>query len=261
MTAIVDFHIHLYRGYNLNEVEIRLRENSKRRFPRLPASTPLVLCLTERQGQYWFRNIVNRTQEFELLPAHWNPLVSADGDAMRFDLADGPLIWVAGRQIITEERLELLCLTKDADIPDGIPLREGIAAIVDLGGVPVVPWSPGKWMARRGEILSRVLGEQLGLFLGDTAIRPGKSWDRAHFDKSLLQQKPILPGSDPLPAKGEMKMFGKLSAVIDIPANEPATELRNWMKKVDHLEYEGSGLGVIGMMNRMLNYRINKTPV
>ena len=71
-----------------------------------------------------------------------------------------------------------------------------------------------------------------------------------HFAKAATQNMLTLPGSDPLPAKGETAIFGKLSAIVDISCCNPATELRDWVRKQTDLIYPPSGLGVSGMLRR-----------
>jgi len=263
MTAIVDFHVHLYRSYSLVEAVDALCRNTVKRYPELKHTmTPHVLCLTEREGQHWFKELSSGSAgACDLLPVGWKYSITEDGLAIRLDLSPAPVYLVAGRQIITEERLELLSLTCDLDIADGIPVAKGIEAVKQAGGIPVIPWSPGKWMGKRGRILHALMDAHSGFYLGDTAIRPGTRWGGIHFAKAATQNMLTLPGSDPLPAKGETAMFGKLSAIVDISCCNPATELRDWVRKQTDLIYPPSGLGVSGMLRRMVNLKLSKTPM
>ena len=97
--------------------------------------TPHVLCLTEREGQHWFKELSSGSAgACDLLPDGWKYSITEDGLAIRLDLSPAPVYLVAGRQIITEERLELLSLTCDLDIADGIPVAKGIEAVKQAGG-------------------------------------------------------------------------------------------------------------------------------
>jgi len=60
---------------------------------------------------------------------------------------------IAGKQVATQERLEVLGLAVGESIPDGRPLRETIDRIVTCGGFPVLAWAPGKWWGQRGRIV------------------------------------------------------------------------------------------------------------
>lgn len=263
MAAIVDFHIHLYRGYSLTDALSSAQQNSCRRFGETALASPHVWCLTERQGQHWFRDLIHASDSSisDKIPESWTVSPTEDGLALRIDLQPVPLYLVAGRQIVTSERLELLCLTADLEIEDGIPIRHGVEKIIDAGAIPMVPWSPGKWMGKRGKILEVLLEEKRGVYLGDTAIRPGRRWGQKHFSLVKEQGLPVLPGSDPLPAKGEDNCFHRLSAEVDIPCNNPASELRTWVKKHDRLNYADSGEGLFSMVKRMANMKLNKIEV
>lgn len=52
---------------------------------------------------------------------------------------------MAGRQIVTAEKLEVLALGTDLDIDDGRPIREVLSLVTENGGLPVIPWGAGKW--------------------------------------------------------------------------------------------------------------------
>ena len=262
MTAIVDFHIHLYRGFDLQAAYSAALNNTGARFGGEAQTLPHVCCLTERSGQNWFAALRSAESEpISLLPEGWTPQLTEDGLAIHFDLAPSPFYLVAGRQIVTSERLELLCLTVDLELPDGIPMREGIAKIREAGGIPMIPWSPGKWMGARGKFLHDLLQEKHEVYLGDTAIRPGSAWGKSHFSEIERQGLPVLPGSDPLPAIGETSLFCKLSAKLDIPCENPGSELRAWVKQNRELIYPESTGGIVSMLRRMANMKFHKIEI
>ncbi|MEM1170460.1 MAG: hypothetical protein AAGJ08_15610 [Cyanobacteria bacterium P01_H01_bin.35] len=65
---------------------------------------------------------------------------------------------IAGRQIVTAEKLEVLALISDSEFADGLPLETTIKNIVSKNGIPVLPWGVGKWIGKRGKILQKLLG-------------------------------------------------------------------------------------------------------
>ena len=90
---------------------------------------------------------------------------------------------IAGRQIVTEENLEVLALLTDRKFEDGLPLQEVIQTVRENKGISVIPWGFGKWMGRRGRFLESALeeAENSELFLGDNSGRP-VFWSRpSHF--------------------------------------------------------------------------------
>ncbi len=258
--AVIDFHIHLYKGYSLERAITALRRNTAVLHPTADSSDPIVLCLTERQGQHWFRDLATGRPNANLLPQDWKHSVTDDGLAIKLDLQLGPVFLVAGRQIITRERLELLCLGRDLDLADGVPVRDGIAEILKAGGIPVIPWSPGKWMFERGKLLHALLDSEETLYLGDTAIRCHGLWSRSIFNRSTERGFPSLPGSDPLPAKGEESNFGKLSTQLNIPCENPASEILEFLAnpKDNSIPFFPSKMGIISMVQRQLNFRLRK---
>jgi len=146
-----------------------------------------------------------------------------------FQIAEGPevnclnvnkdgrmqLCLVAGRQIVTGEKLEILGLGISEKIPDGVTAEEAIEKILSTGGLPVLPFSPGKWFFGRGR-LAKSLVEKYGqkLIVGDSALRP-LGWGEPEIMR--LAKGKILPGSDPLPMPGEEKYAGCCGFVYEGP--------------------------------------------
>ena len=86
----------------------------------------------------------------------------------------GQVCLVAGRQIVTRERLEILALAMRVKIPDGLPARDVIQRVVAAEGIPVLAWSPGKWLFARGRLVRDLIENDQAkvLRLGDTTLRP-----------------------------------------------------------------------------------------
>jgi hypothetical protein len=108
---------------------------------------------------------------------------------------------IAGRQVATQERLEVLLLGSAAELSGGQPLNATLERAADTGGVPVVPWGVGKWTFGRGRVVERLL-EQTdagALFLGDNGNRPAAVPTPRLLRRARKRGFRILPGSDPLP--------------------------------------------------------------
>lgn len=140
------------------------------------------------------------------------------------------LVCVAGRQLHSSERIELLALATTARIADGLPLNDLIQQIRKVGGVPVLPWGVGKWFGRRGRCVKACLQERTdgALFLGDTAHR------RQLVEPMLFRQAEklgveILPGSDPLPFPEEVTRPGSFGIMLDtqLQLDRPARHIRD----------------------------------
>ncbi len=131
---------------------------------------------------------------------------------------------VAGRQIVTAERLEVLALGHEAAVADGQPLRELLAGLAARSCLIVLPWGVGKWLGAKGRLVQTLIGEfretRAGtLFLGDNANRPFFWPLPTFFDAARTRGIRNLPGSDPLPFPGQEQKVGgfgvRLSGMID----------------------------------------------
>ncbi|MEX0885166.1 MAG: hypothetical protein WD009_01885 [Phycisphaeraceae bacterium] len=113
---------------------------------------------------------------------------------------------VAGRQVITAERLEVLAVNTLAPLADGQPFETAVRHVVAATGQAVVPWGFGKWLGPRARLVRHAIdtardGE---LRLGDNAHRPTTIPDPSLFRHARRHGLPILPGSDPLPLPEEV---------------------------------------------------------
>ncbi len=141
----------------------------------------------------------------------------------------------AGRQVITSERLEVLALTTDVDIPDGLPIEEVIERINREGAIAVLSWAPGKWFAQRGKKVARLLSDYSAqdLVLGDTTLRPWCWIEPLLMKKGVQSGFTVLAGSDPLPFAGEEEMMGRYVSrwQMEFDRENPVGLIRNYLKE------------------------------
>jgi hypothetical protein len=170
---------------------------------------------TESAGANQFRVVTERPSVTRSLG--WHVERGDDGCSARIARGNDALLLVAGRQIVTAERLEVLALGCAHEFPDGGPIREVIRAVVDRGALAVIPWGFGKWIGRRGRIV-RDLVEHAGgapLFLGDNGGRPGV-WPRpAVMAWAETQGVRVLGGSDPLPLPHHATRAGSYGFILN----------------------------------------------
>jgi hypothetical protein len=128
----------------------------------------------------------------------------------------GPIALVAGRQVATEEGLEVLALATDAEIPGGLPARETVDASLAAGAVTVVPWGFGKWWLRRGRVVRRLVEsvDHPLFFLGDNGGRPRAAPEPSLFRAARRRGTAVLAGSDPLPFSREEERVGSYGFVL-----------------------------------------------
>ena len=123
---------------------------------------------------------------------------------------------MAGRQVVTRERLEVLALLCDTEIADGMPVRDVINAVVACGGVPVLSWAPGKWMLGRYAVVSALLAKEMSnqLLVGDSAVRP-QTWREPRLMRLARSRGfTIVSGTDSLPMTGEEKYIGTYCSIL-----------------------------------------------
>ena len=209
MQVVADTHVHLYDCYDMDAALQRL---SQRLASFGNDTTHLAACLTERSACHVFETLRDGALS---LPAF--EISAGDDPAVLRLSGQHTLNLYSGFQIITKERLEVLALVCATRIADGQDLDETIAAVRAAGGIPILPWSPGKWSGSRGEAIKRVLtnAKTGDLCIGDTAMRPAGAPQPGLF--KLAHQKSIscLAGTDPLPFAGDENIMGTYISAWD----------------------------------------------
>jgi hypothetical protein len=210
---VVDTHAHLYPCYDVD----RFFAAARRNLSRIASGRDVcarVLCLTERATENAFADLRGE----RLRPRGWHVVHCPDRTAVRVAAEDGfELMVVAGRQVVTQEGLEVLALGVTVAIPNGLAGRETIDRTRALDGLPVLPWSPGKWIGRRGRLV-RALIETAApgqLLLGDVALRPRPSPEPRLLTLGRRRGFTLLAGSDPLPLAGEERHVGRYATAVD----------------------------------------------
>lgn len=228
-----DTHVHLYPCYNLELAFTSAGRNLGRLISGVSGNeanvSPIkVLFLTERSDCHFFQRIN------ELWP---RTRQGGEAESVVVTTAEGDeIIVVAGRQIITAERLEVLALGCVSDFPDGRTVEDVISWVqAQPNGFPVLPWSPGKWFFRRGGVIERVIkGSGPGeVLLGDVTQRPLGWLEPLLMRKGRRKGLRVICGSDPLPFAGEETLIGSYGIVgkIDFDQERPAAELKKALLK------------------------------
>ncbi|MGQ9661548.1 MAG: hypothetical protein ACUVWX_04315 [Kiritimatiellia bacterium] len=228
MTIIVDTHTHLYSCYEWRAALGSLLSNLER---LVPGATP-VAFVAERSGQNLLEGLIRGTLSF---PDTVLRAVTTSGAIELTTQTGSSILLLPARQIATAEGLEILALGTNYPIPDGRPTTVTIGSILDRGEVPVLAWSAGKWLFRRGRVIHEVL-QQFGpqqLYLGDTTLRP-QAWAYPPLMRMALGRGfKILAGSDPLPHSGEERFLGRYATLLDgeFDRDDPAGSFRSLLAK------------------------------
>lgn len=236
--VFADAHVHLHDCFDIADVLDSALSSfwffaSRYNYGDSPVG---VLFLTEMRGENRFAKLYekaldipaagmrDRSQAWQFYRTEETVSLMAAGPYSQ------PLILLAGRQIVTQEGLEVLALITDDRFEEGLPIEETLQAVIASGGLPVLPWGFGKWIGKRGKVLQQILQveRQTPLFLGDNGGRP-TFWQRSpYFNWATAQGMRILPGTDPLPLPSEYQRAGsygfKLAGTIS--AAQPGHDIR-----------------------------------
>jgi hypothetical protein len=214
----IDTHAHLYDSYSVKE----WCEAAFRNLGGGADVTPMVFVV-DREGQDSLDRLRREVPSFAEWRDVWN------GQAGVAHLGAGPLLIVQGVQYVTSERLEVLGVGVQRFSPDGSCASEFVTRIGELGGLACLPWSPGKWLGSRGEVVRTLLNSTSAatLLVGDIAIRSRIGPPSSLLSYARRKGFTVLLGTDPLPTKSDEVLVGTLGVELSL---ECPTEdvLRSW---------------------------------
>lgn len=227
---LIDSHVHIYDCFDIDTFLASAWQNFSTQASQVGAQATFtaVLLLTESKQHNWFQTLSDTVGETLSPASPWTVLATAEPYSLKAVDHQGRTIYlIAGRQIVTAEKLEVLALICDRTFPDGRSTEATIADIQAAGGIAVLPWGMGKWVGERGQLVTRLLHQKhlSPLFLGDNSGRPGFWAKPSYFAQA---EQPILLGTDPLPLKAEAHRPGKFGLMLVgiLNENEPGKSLR-----------------------------------
>ncbi len=233
--TLVDAHVHLHACHGVGAV----LEAASRNFAAAAAELGIegraatCLMLTECAGVNQFQAI----RRGEAATGAWSFRPTAEPGALLGSRQGAlPMLLVAGRQVRTRERLEVLALACTHDFPDDEPIEAAVEWAVSQGAITVLPWGFGKWSGRRGRIVRRLI-QSWGceIAVGDNGGRPHHSPRPALLRAAVARGLKLLPGTDPLPLRGEELKAGRYGFVLTGPMDlsHPLASLRRclWLQQ------------------------------
>jgi len=169
-----------------------------------------VLCLTESHDANWFGRLTELDENTEVGNSGWRKKKTQDNNSVIVSDSNGRrLAIIAGRQIVSKERLEVLALGYANLFDDGEPIRSVLNHVSDTGALPVVPWGFGKWAGSRGEIVKQLFEDPPCDFaVGDNGGRLSILSEPALFGTARSKGYSILPGTDPFPFRWDSHRAG-----------------------------------------------------
>jgi hypothetical protein len=247
---LVDAHVHLHTCFPIEQVLSAALQNFTQVAARAGNPPPFAACLllTEMQGEDWFlrhsRTLKNQDHSLSF-GAEWSLALTDEAFSLVATHTTGTRLYLlAGRQVVTAERLEVLALLTADLFPDDKPLPETVTAIAQAGGIPVLPWGVGKWVGQRGQLVTQLL-QTKGLpriYLGDNSGRP-VGWRRPqNFARVEQQGLPVLPGTDPLPLPSQAARVGSFGFALagHLDQAYPGTALKQHLQSTPTVQPFGA---------------------
>ena len=176
-----------------------------------------LLLLTETARDHWFDQVQQHPRAF----GDWKvSQVNGDPESLDAERNGLHLRIVAGRQIVTSERLEVHALGTRARFADGLDMEQTLAAVRQTGALAVLPWGAGKWLGSRGRQVTDLLGrEAQDLLLADNGGRPW-FWPETRF--RLAGERPC-SRFRPAAAGGEERRWANRVSVRSTDSAMPAS--------------------------------------
>ncbi len=211
LTIRLDTHAHLYPQYPL-----KLWCDAAHRNLNVTGPCVGAVCIADRFGQDAFSRFSTEGAAF----GSWRELPRGSGEVLSregvFEWDGKRLSIIRSVQYVSLERIEVLGLGVGRSVPDGAPTAELVDLVAQEGGVACVPWSPGKWLGKRGSVVSRVMDNTSPrrLTFGDISIR--STWGPFSLLLRRARRKgfPVLLGTDPLPRIGDSELVGSFGIEI-----------------------------------------------
>lgn len=218
---LADGHVHFHACYDVARLLDAAADNFAACDSVADAGAPRswMLWLTEaREANFFDRLREGMSVGRNTTAGQWTFEATPEDGAIRCRDGGGRVITLAaGRQIVTGEGIEVLALGTTERIRDGMPIGETLSRAREAGALAVLPWGFGKWLGRRGSIITRQLAraEPGELFLGDNSGRPALAPPPRQFKQAQAAGIRILPGSDPLPFPEECRKVASYGFRLD----------------------------------------------
>lgn len=220
MTVVrFDPHAHLYDCYPLKEWCEAAHRNLR------GVDGICAVIVVDRAGQDSFERFRRESAAFGV----WQEVLPQGEDRMSesglIEWEDKALIVIRGVQYVSLERIEVLALGAARSVPDGAPSGELVDLIGREGGIPCLPWSPGKWLGARGKVVRRIMQETSprALIFGDIAIRTILGPCSLLLWLAKRRKFLVATGSDPLPMACDLDLVGSLGMQVQVDT-EPTTD-------------------------------------
>lgn len=205
-----------------------------------------IVVVVDRAGQDSCARLAKEVPAF----ATWSELPASMGGVVSW--ANGQtIIVVRGVQYVASERIEVLGLGVGRQCDDGERAETLLKVIKTAGGVACLPWSPGKWLGKRGDVVQGLLERSSphDFVVGDIALRSTVGPYSLLLARAKRRGYSVVCGSDPLPRSQDQSLVGSFGMSIIGTAPAAASEQVRWA--LARLA-SGEGISVCGRRNGVL---------
>lgn len=237
---LIDAHAHIQDCYNIKDYFYSVYKNFSDIANRENISNGWigVLFLTEVKELNFFNKLKSEGIKKSLEENDFCLTKTLeDSSIILSDKNERKLIIIAGKQIITENNIEVLALGTSIDIEYGNSLESTIDQVLNTGAIPVLPWGVGKWLGKRKEILLEYIksNNSKKFFLGDNGGRPIFWSTPKIFSIGTQFNHFVLPGSDALAISSEYNKTGSFgfSLESEIDLKKPSESLKNSIQNME----------------------------
>ena len=228
--VFIDTHVHFHPIFDRVTFLDAATRNMHRAATALGTTDPTWHCLllTEIAGASFFGDLRESKASTN---GGWYPRETGEPESLILERGHDRLVIVAGSQVATQERLEVLALSTNHQVPEGASLDETLEASRIAGAIPVIPWGFGKWLGRRGQLVADAIRTAMpgALYLGDNGGRLRWGPRPSLFALAEAHGLAVLPGSDPLPFASQCRTAGGYVMALkgNLDPRHPAKGIRS----------------------------------
>lgn len=243
-TIRVDTHAHLYPNYPLKAWCDAAHRN-------LEVSGEIVgaVFIVDRAGQDSFARFRTDGVAFGV----WKEFAIDSSESLSeegvFEWDGKRLSILRGVQYVSLERIEVLGLGVGRSLADGAPAAELIDVIGQEGGLACLPWSPGKWLGKRGAVISEMMRNTPPerLTFGDIALRSAWGPYSPLLGRAKRSGFTVLLGTDPLPRDGDSDLVGSFG--VELSVDGALSQGQQLLELIQTRFMEGNNLRAWGTRN------------
>lgn len=212
----IDSHAHLYDSYSSKTwCEAALAN----------LGSGSVVVVVDRKGQDSCARLALEVPAF----ASWKELPGGLGGVVSWPHAQS-LIIVRGVQYVARERIEVLGWGVGRTCDDGDCARDILAVIKKSGGLACLPWSPGKWIGKRGRVVQALLESHSphDFVVGDIALRSSIGPYSLLLARAKRLGYSVVCGTDPLLRTEDETLVGSFGMTIIGEAPSASEDRVRW---------------------------------